>query len=128
MPINDPALMQALVQRELAKDQPAYSDTAARTEPQGIGAAPYAAAIGGQGADAITTMMALGRPGAKELNPMGGAGIMGAKLGMGVAAPFLMHYLQSHGHPTAAKALGYGVGAAGVIPAISNIHQMTKGQ
>lgn len=84
------------------------------TPEHGIGVGPYAALMGGEAADIGTTLAAKAR-GGKESNPLlgdFGAGAIAGKVGTAAAMALLMRYLAGHGHPTLAKSLGYGSGAA----------------
>ena len=94
--------------------------------PRGIGAGPYAALLGGQGADIGTTIAALKNPRLKEGNPLGLGGVLASKAAMLTLAPWLMRRMTKAGHPTAAKVMGYGVGAAGAVPAALNLRTMAK--
>ena len=98
-----------------------------KAESQGVGVGPYAALLGGEAADIGTTLAAKKR-GAVESNPLlgdfGPAAIAG-KVGTAAAMALAMRYLANHGHPTLAKALGYGSGAAlGAVAA----HNTTVGK
>lgn len=94
--------------------------------PQGLGAGPYAALFAGQGADIATTLAALSTGKFHEGNPMGAKGVLAAKAAALCLVPWLMQKLAKNGDRKAAKIMGYGVGAAGAIPAIHNVRQLTK--
>lgn len=78
--------------------------------------APYAAAIVGNAADLVTTRQAFAH-GATEINPLisgigsSSAGISAVKIGFTSLLLIEMRYLSTHGHPTAAKWIGYVDGA-----------------
>jgi hypothetical protein len=112
MPAFDEAALKAAVLKRL---QGEHADpVAAVPEKKGIGAAPYLALVGGHVADAATTLQALKRPGTEEANPLlNGFGPTGIALkgGSALLQALLMRKLANSGHPTAAKALGYGIGA-----------------
>lgn len=113
---SDDALKAALLKRLQADHQDDPAAGAAPAKKKGIGAGPYAALIGGHVADAATTLHALKTvPGAVEANPLlGGFGPAGIAMkgGSALLQALLMKKLASSGHPTAAKALGYGIGGA----------------
>lgn len=115
MPAFDEAALKAAIQKRLA-DHSEDPAAAAVPEKKGIGPAPYLALIGGHVADAATTLHALKTvPGAQEANPLlGGFGPAGIALkgGSALLQALLMKKLTEKGHPTAAKALGYGIGGA----------------
>ncbi len=80
--------------------------------------APYAAMVAGNVADLATTDACLHRPGCSEKNAAAGSlldpsrpgvtpAFVAAKVGTTAALGGAMVYLQTHGHPTAAKVLGY---------------------
>ncbi len=123
MPLFDDVALrrQAMLQRMNPPAQVEQAQSGA-----GIGPGPYAALFGGQGADLATTLMAMRKPGAREMNPLGMGGVMAGKAGMMALMPWVMRKLAKGGHPTAAKLLGYGVGAAGAVPAAWNARQMAK--
>ena len=88
----------------------------------GIGVGPYAALLGGEAADIGTTLAAKAR-GGREGNPLlgdFGPGAIAAKAGSAAGMALLMRYLANHGHPTLAKALGYGSGAGLGAAAVHN--------
>lgn len=133
MPAFDPAMLRAAVMQRLAE----HPDEAGASDPNasplkaqaGIGIAPYAAVAGGNAADLVSTRIALGRSGAREGNPMlansSAAGMTAAKAGSAALVMLIMRQLAKSGHPTAAKALGYGTGAGlGAVAA----HNMTQGK
>lgn len=99
-------------------------DAAPAPKSSGIGAAPYVALFGGQGADLATTVAALRNPNLKEGSPLGTGGMVASKAAMLILLPLLMKKLAASGHPTAAKTIGYVGGAAGAVPAAMNLHTM----
>lgn len=114
MPMFGPEELRAAVMRKLSEGGTQDPQPAAVPEKKGIGIAPYVALAGGSIADAASTIAALKRPGTMEANPLlrGGAPEMLAVKGAGTAAVmWLMHKFAEQGHPTAAKAIGYGGGA-----------------
>jgi hypothetical protein len=123
MPLFDDAALrrQAMLQQ---MDPPAQVEQA--ESGAGIGPGPYAALFAGQGADLATTLMAMRKPGAREMNPLGVGGVVASKMAMMALMPFLMRKFAKQGNGTAAKALGYGIGAAGAVPAVWNARQMAK--
>src|SRR5262245_43033618 len=121
-PIEASAMRQALIQQMEPQD-PNASPMKAES---GIGIAPYAAMLGGQGSDLGTTLAALSRGGFRETNPLGGPGVIAAKAAMMPILAILMKKLAASGHPTAAKVMGYGAGAAGAVPAAINASRMAK--
>lgn len=113
MPMFSPDELRAAVMRKLA-EEPAAAVAEAPAKKTGIGIAPYAALAGGSLADGISTVAALKRPGTYETNPLlsGGTAEMAAVKGGSTAALlWAMRELAKSGHPTAAKAIGYGGGA-----------------
>lgn len=79
-----------------------------------IGIGPYLAAGIGSGLDGLTTFNAI-KNGAQEANPMlpqNPMGILGVKAAENLALQLAIKKLADSGHPTAAKILGYGGGAA----------------
>jgi hypothetical protein len=93
----------------------------------GVGVGPYAALFAGQGADAASTAYNFSR-GYRESNPLYGqdpslARILAVKAGMTGGLGLLMHQLAAHGHPGAAKVLGYVGGIGGAVPAAINLSQ-----
>lgn len=123
-PIEAAAMRAALLQQLDGPSAPA-SESAQGPQP-GIGPWPYAALVGGQGADALTTMVALRQPGFREGNPLGAKGALLGKAALTPLMALAMKRLAAGGHPTAAKVLGYGVGAAGAVPAALNVRTMRK--
>ena len=121
--------MRAHVRRMLAAES-AQVEPAGRTdapaEHKGIGAAPYVSMFGGQGADIATTVAAVKSGRFREANPLGLTGVLAAKGAALTLVPWLMRKLARDGHPTAAKILGHGVGAAGAVPAALNMRTMMK--
>lgn len=122
MPLFDQAALQRqAILSHLAPEGAGAGETSVR----GIGIAPYAAAIGGQAADAASTLWNFHR-GYGESNGTYGGGqpvgkVLATKAALGIGVPLLMRYEAQHGHPTVAKALGYLTGAAGAIPAAINL-------
>ena len=117
MPLYDPAKL------------PPLEDGTSTSEvlPQGgVGVGPYAALAGGQIADILSTLHAK-QNGGVEGNPLlgeFGAKDIALKGAMSLPMVLLMRHLGKSGHPTLAKALGYGAGAAlGGVAA----HNMTVG-
>lgn len=99
---------------------PAETDTQQRTaQPPatGIGIAPYLALGAGSGIDLATTLAALHSGAGREANPLlshgGDAGLVLGKAASTAGLMLAMHALANHGHPTAAKAIGY-IGGAGL--------------
>ncbi|MCR4342147.1 MAG: hypothetical protein NUW01_19900, partial [Gemmatimonadaceae bacterium] len=90
-----------------------------------VGPGPYAALFGGQGADIATTLMGRSR-GMRETNPLGFGGVMAGKAALMTLGPLLMRKLAKQGHPTAAKVMGYGMGAAGAVPAVMNARTLAR--
>lgn len=84
--------------------------------------APYVVAIGGPVADVWKSDEAFKR-GAHEANPLlptDTASILVAKIGSTTVAIFVMRYLDTHGHKTLAKFVGYGTGGFGFALAAHN--------
>lgn len=86
--------------------------------------------IGGNVADAATTMAAMRQPGMVEQNPLlgshpGDARVLLTKLVM-TALPAMAADHLSKTHPTLAKVLSLLSGGVPAAAAISNIHQMQK--
>lgn len=84
--------------------------------------APYVVAIGGNVADVVSTNAAFNR-GAHESNPLlptDAGSIIAAKIGSSTVAILVMRYLDTHGHKTLAKVVGYGTGGLGVALAAHN--------
>lgn len=127
MPTFGPEELRAAVMRKLS-EEPVAETAAAPEKPTGIGVAPYAALVGGSAADLGSTLSALGR-GAHEANPLlshgGTPGLIAGKAVGTLALAWAMRALANHGHPTAAKAIGYGGGAAFGAAAA---HNMTQGR
>lgn len=122
-------LRAAVMQRLAEHPDEAGASAVGEPEKKGIGIAPYAAVAGGNAADLVSTRIALGREGAREGNPMlansGAAGMTAAKAGSAALVMLIMRQLAKSGHPTAAKALGYGTGVGlGAVAA----HNMTQGK
>src|SRR3990167_555373 len=91
--------------------------------PTGAGWAPYAAVIGGNAADALTTMQAIRSGRGREGNPLlpqSPAAIAGMKAALTVPEVWAMRALTKAGHPRIAKAIGYGIGALGGAMAVRN--------
>jgi hypothetical protein len=131
MPAFDPAMLRAAVMQRLAEhpDEAGAEPVGEAPEKKGIGIGPYAAVAGGNAADLISTRIALGREGAREGNPLlansNAAGMTAAKAGSAALVMLIMRQLAKSGHPTAAKALGYGTGVGlGAVAA----HNMTQGK
>jgi hypothetical protein len=85
---------------------------------------PILATIAGNLADGGSTMWALKQPGTREVNPLLGqnpAAIFGLKAAITVPQILLEKYLANHGHPKAAKILGYTLGGLGAGLAAHNI-------
>lgn len=87
--------------------------------------APYVVLGVGNGLDLHTSRQAFQR-GGTEINPLTGsigssvAGITVLKIGMTAALALEMRWLSQHGHPKAAKVLGYGVGSGMALIALHN--------
>lgn len=87
--------------------------------------APYAALIAGNTADLVSSRQAFDR-GAGEVNPMlefvgsSKVGITITKIAVTAVLVYEMRYLSRHGHPKAAKWLGYLDGAAMGAVALNN--------
>lgn len=84
---------------------------------------PMAATVGGNALDAATTWRAISDGRAREGNPMlpqNPAAIVGLKAATTIPELILLHVLAAHGHPTAAKILGYSIGALGTGLALHN--------
>lgn len=117
------ALQQAILNTPQAQQQQAQP---APTQ-SGVGIGPYAALLAGQGADAASTAYNYSR-GYRESNPLYGqdpslARILATKgIETGLLG-LLMHQLGAHGHPGAAKAVGYIGGIGGAVPAAINLSQ-----
>lgn len=117
MPAFDDAALRNAVKAKLAEKGEAPETTPDPERHEGwIGPGPYAAMIGGSGADLASTLYALKHtPGAVEANPLlshgGDAGLVAGKVASTLGLAMLMKHL-SKNHPTAAKVLGYGGGAA----------------
>lgn len=109
-------------------DQPSLDKAVTATPPQGQSqpatqqpkqepsmAGPYSAIIGGNLGDFLSTAKALQNPYVHEANAaMGGNGlgqIGGMKAGVTLAELLAARALAHSGHPTAAKWLGYTIGA-----------------
>ena len=95
-------------------------------EKKSVGWAPYAALLGGQGADLFSTLHNFDR-GLVEANGIYGEGqpraaVAATKGGIMLGMTLLMKHLAKT-NPNAAKALGYIVGGAGAVPAIHNMMQ-----
>lgn len=91
----------------------------------GIGIAPYAALIGGNGADLATTLRALTSGAGHEANPLmstSPVGITAQKAAGTAGLALLMHELAQRGHPKIAKAIGYLDGGAMAGLALHNAH------
>lgn len=109
MPIFDQASLAKQAANVAADPQPQ-----AQPEPKGVGVGPYAAVAGGELADILSTLYAKNH-GAHEANPVlgdFGPGAIALKSASTLPMILMMRYLAKAGHPTAAKALGYGTGAA----------------
>lgn len=96
----------------------------APADAKGIGPWPYLAAAGGQALDGASSVRNFGR-GYGEGNPLYGTGqpagrLLATKAGISVATMLLMKAIAKK-NPAAAKALGYGVGAAGAVPGVYNL-------
>ncbi len=83
--------------------------------------APYAALVGGQAADLLTTKAALKRPGTREANPiMGGMKQQMLIKSAGTIGEILAMRAMGKNHPKLAKAIGYAGGSIGAIVAAHN--------
>ena len=87
---------------------------------------PYAALFAGQGADIGTTIKAGLDPRFEEKNPVGMAGVLGVKAAGTAALTYLMHKEAQAGNTYAQKMLGILGGAAGLVPALINLHTFAK--
>lgn len=87
---------------------------------------PLVVMYAGQGADAATTLAAWQQGRYRELHPAGFAGTLALKAGGTALMHKLIRHFQHTGHPTAAKAQGIIMGAAGAIPAAWNLRQLLK--
>lgn len=89
-----------------------------------IGRLPYAVLVAGQASDLITTLESLhsgrGREGNALWSSSGTAGFVAIKTSSALAMGFAMKQLASHGHPRAAKVLGYVSGFALVGVGVHN--------
>lgn len=89
-----------------------------------IGPAPYTVLIVGQMADLTTTLESLHSGRGKEGNALwssaGTVGFVVIKTSSALAMGLAMRQLASHGHPRAAKVLGYSAGFALMGVGISN--------
>jgi hypothetical protein len=119
----DKAAMAPYVRKALAQQM----TQAAPQKKEGIGPWPYAALIGGNAADTLTTYQALKGGHGQEGNPLlpkSAAGIAAVKAGMTIPEILIMRAMTPN-HPKLAKAAGYGLGAAGALLALHN-HQVGK--
>lgn len=137
-PFNTAALDQLVADQLKAEDfAPEFREhPPVPDKKKGAGIAPYAALWGGQLADAGSTLYGWSK-GNVEANPMlTGSGddynphptgkMLGAKVGTAGLATLMMKLLESKGHPTAAKVLGYGGGLLGGIPAALNLDRAMR--
>ncbi|MCR4340644.1 MAG: hypothetical protein NUW01_12255 [Gemmatimonadaceae bacterium] len=121
MPVLDPASTQQYV------DQTRYAPMSmSRPAPHREELWPYWMLLGGQGADAATSLMAQRDPNMREGNPMGTAVTMLAKAGVTAAIAALMHRAHNKGDEKTQRTLGTIGGILGMAPAAWNIRQMTK--
>jgi hypothetical protein len=119
----DPAALRAAVLAKLQAEPPQTQATSAPA-PSGIGPYPYVADAAGDLADGLSTYAALKTGHASEGNPLlpnSGAGVLAIKAASILPEALAMRWLAGHGHPTIAKVLGYGLGAAGGAAAVHNV-------
>jgi len=112
-----PFIKQALV------EQMQSAPAAAPPKKDGVGLAPHLVHAAGNLADGLSSYGALKR-GGHEMNPLlpnNAAGVLAIKAASTIPEALLMRYLAKHGHPKLAKALGYGLGAAGGAATIGNL-------
>lgn len=121
MPIFDPNSTQQFVD-QLRQDPPALSRPAPVSEAKW----PYLALLGGQGADALTSVLANNSPNLREGNPLGLIPMLGLKAAYTAGLTALMHHQAKNGHPSTAKWLGVMGGLAGAVPAAWNIRQLSR--
>lgn len=114
---DDAALKRHALMAQMAPASPAAESTEG---PTGIGAAPYVAAVGGQAADALSSLYNFHR-GYGESNFGGSkAAMLAFKAGAGALVPLLMRKIAKK-DPKTAKVLGYATGIAGAVPAAYNL-------
>jgi hypothetical protein len=81
---------------------------------QSIGAAPYVALTLGSSIDLATTLSGIHSGRAQEGNPLlshgGTPGLVGVKSASTLGLALAMRHFAKHGHPRAAKVIGYTVG------------------
>lgn len=128
MPINlSPAALDRYLANLPAETAPA--PVVAPSSPPSL-SGPIAALLAGNTGDAASTWYALSHnPNAREGNPLlpnNGALIAAIKLLASIPEVYAVKQLRDHGHPTAAKALGYGLGALGGGMTVNNLVQARR--
>ena len=116
-----PYVRQALLAK--MTDETPETDRPTQARKPTVGKAAHLVHAAGNLADGLSTYRALSR-GGEEMNPLlpnhGGA-VLGIKAASILPEALLMRFLASKGHPKLAKALGYGLGAAGGLATIGNL-------
>lgn len=118
--LDDPATMQAAI----GDLQPQQQAPTPLPQPKtGMSKGAMLTDILGQLADIGTTLPMVARPEFEEANPLGLPGVMAMKAGW-LLAPLLAKKL--HMPRGAADVMGYGIGAAGAVPAAMNLHTLKR--
>ena len=129
--MSDPLFDRAALEPHIRRMVLQQEATASATPPlqEGVGKWPHIAHAAGNLADGLSTYVALKNPNNYEANPLlpnhGGA-VLAIKAASILPEALLMRLLAKKGHPTIAKALGYGLGAAGGAATVGNIKNARK--
>ena len=98
-------------------------------KPEGLGKWPQIMHAAGNLADGFSTYAALRNPANTEANPLlpnSGPGVLAIKAASILPENLLMRWMAKKGHPKLAKAMGYGMGAAGLAVTPFNVRNARK--
>ena len=124
----EPAALAPFV-REAMLNQMQGQTVAQAPTAEGLGKWPQVAHAAGNLADGVSTYAALRDPRNREGNPLlpnhGGA-VLAIKAASILPENLLMRWIAKKGHPKIAKALGYGMGAAGGLATAGNVRHARR--
>ena len=122
-PVFDQKALAPFIKQALMEQMQEAPTGAPPSKGKPVGKAPYLVHAAGNLADGLSSYAA-SKQGGQERNPLlpnNGAAILAIKAASTIPEALLMRLLAKHGHEKIAKALGYGLGAAGGAAALGNL-------
>jgi hypothetical protein len=122
-PIFDQKALAPLIKQALVEQLQQAPTGAPPSKGKPVGKAPYLVHAAGNLADGLSSYAA-SKQGGQERNPLlpnNGAAILAIKAASTIPEALLIRLLAKHGHEKIAKALGYGLGGAGMAATIGNL-------